>query len=873
MEASRDCQAMALEEDIVSWGKDRPSWQRDVMRRTAAGVVFSNAEYDRLVEDILNTSEAILGAAFGLEHLPQLSAEDPPVCIVSIAEPEHVNALASDQPLTFELKGLTIVYGDNGSGKSGYARLLKRITRARHQEEVLSDVFRDTTLEKPTASLSVRIGDKVESLSWPDSAPRELQRMLFYDGACGAAYIATESDFPYRPSALAVMDGLIDACVAVRTRIDARLDENGRSSTKVPFVADELNNTDIGRFLNQLSANTSVTSLDALIARFDVSSETIDDLKNEEARLRSADTSKERQRLTRQADKLDSLQKHVDHIHSMLGNDGLIAIQERRDQLKALQDAANLLARSFESEPLPGVGASPWKMLWESARKFSEELAYREKAFPVLEDNSRCVLCHQTLNPEGRDRLSRFERFVKDDTQVRVDAALRLYDKQVESLNNLRISPEAVVSDQKDLEATHAGLIVETRGLLAEYQKVRDTTLDVLAGPGRVALFGVEPIATITRLKQASGAARDLATGLANPVVVQERLATVSATRQELELLQAAERSRETIIKEIARRKEREALETAKAAAATGPITKKVLELSEESITEVVRDTFTRETDRLRLERVTIARTRGDKGTLLHQPKLVGARQDVKLPRVFSEGERTALGLAAFFTEAHLDGSKSALVLDDPVTSLDHIRRGLVAARIAELAESRQVIMFTHDVSFVADLKREANGKGVFVAERSVTRSRADERKPGACSTKHPWKAKDVPSRLVELRQELNRIGRDCGTWDEKAYEVAVAVWAGNLSETWERIFSQEIVGPVLAEGGLEVRPMMVKVLARFSDDDHHEFEASYSRVSQWAKRHDKSALVNFVAPDVAALETELSLVDAWFKRVKGYKA
>jgi hypothetical protein len=252
---------------------------------------------------------------------------------------------------------------------------------------------------------------------------------------------------------------------------------------------------------------------------------------------------------------------------------------------------------------------------------------------------------------------------------------------------------------------------------------------------------------------------------------------------------------------------------------------------------------------------------------------LVGARQDVKLPRVFSEGERTALGLAAFFTEAHLDGSKSALVLDDPVTSLDHIRRGLVAARIAELAESRQVIMFTHDVSFVADLKREANGKGVFVAERSVTRSRADERKPGACSTKHPWKAKDVPSRLVELRQELNRIGRDCGTWDEKAYEVAVAVWAGNLSETWERIFSQEIVGPVLAEGGLEVRPMMVKVLARFSDDDHHEFEASYSRVSQWAKRHDKSALVNFVAPDVAALETELSLVDAWFKRVKGYKA
>lgn len=151
-------------------------------------------------------------------------------------------------------------------------------------------------------------------------------------------------------------------------------------------------------------------------------------------------------------------------------------------------------------------------------------------------------------------------------------------------------------------------------------------------------------------------------------------------------------------------------------------------------------------------------------------------------------------------------------------------------------------------------------------------RSRADERKPGACTMKHPWKAKDVPARLDELRQELSRIRRESRAWDEKQYEDAIAVWAGNLSETWERIFSQEIVGPVLAEGGLEVRPMMVKILARFSDDDHREFEGSYGRASQWAKRHDKSAAVNYVAPDIDKLDEELRLVDSWFKRVKGYK-
>ena len=66
---------------------------------------------------------------------------------------------------------------------------------------------------------------------------------------------------------------------------------------------------------------------------------------------------------------------------------------------------------------------------------------------------------------------------------------------------------------------------------------------------------------------------------------------------------------------------------------------------------------------------------------------------------------------------------------------------------------------------------------------------------------------------------------------------------------------------------------MMVKVLAKFTETDRTEFDASYSRVSQWAKRHDKSTLVNYVAPDIADLEAELARVDTWFKRVKGYKS
>ena len=695
---------MALEERIVAWSRERPIWQRDVMRRTAVGELLSDEDYDRLVDDIA-APKVDSEVAFGLEHFPKSAPEDPSVRILSILSTSHVNALSSEQPLTFEPNGLTIIYGDNGSGKSGYARLLKRITRARHQEEVLSDVFRDTAEEKPTASLSVRVAVRDKTVSWPEPRQQELQRMLFYDGACRDAYVAAESDFPYRPSALLVMDGLIRACVAVRSRIDSRLFENLRSATPLPIAHAEMRNTEVGRFLERLSGSTSVNRLDELISQLDPMPDTIDKLKARENLLGSADKSSERRSLARQAERLDALHRHIKGLQSAIDGDALASLQKSRDELNALQDAANATVGGFESEPLPGVGSTAWKALWESARRFSRERAYPNRPFPMVEGESRCVLCQQTLDASGRDRFSAFETFVREDTQKRLEKSRRMHDVQVEELRGLPISPEFIAQYLRDLHPTHTDLVTRCEALLDAYRNVRDQTVGALTGARGFPRFDIDSSTVLAQITDATASARELAASLDDPVLVQRQLAEVTAQRRERELLLQIKDSREMIVGEIVRLRERAALEAAKSAAATGPITRKIKELSEESVTDVIRDAFTRETDRLRLERVTMSRTRGERGALLHRPRLVGARQDVKLPRVFSEGERTALGLAAFFTEAHLDTSRSALILDDPVTSLDHVRRELVAARLAAFAEDRQVIVFTHDVAFVCGPK------------------------------------------------------------------------------------------------------------------------------------------------------------------------
>ena len=64
------------------------------------------------------------------DHIPDPDAAAMAVTLRAIRGAENVNALKPGERLTFDKAGLTVVYGDNGSGKSGYARILKKVSRA-----------------------------------------------------------------------------------------------------------------------------------------------------------------------------------------------------------------------------------------------------------------------------------------------------------------------------------------------------------------------------------------------------------------------------------------------------------------------------------------------------------------------------------------------------------------------------------------------------------------------------------------------------------------------------------------------------------------------------------------------------------------------
>ncbi|UIY24833.1 hypothetical protein LZK76_02970 [Rhizobium leguminosarum] len=141
----------------------------------------------------------------------------------------------------------------------------------------------------------------------------------------------------------------------------------------------------------------------------------------------------------------------------------------------------------------------------------------------------------------------------------------------------------------------------------------------------------------------------------------------------------------ETANKEIRRLDDLWILRSCIADTATNAITKLGNDIADNIITPRMRDQFQSEIVRLAAEkvRVEIVRSGGQYGSPNYQVRLF-ANPKAKVHMVLSESEQTCVALAAFLTELATASHKSALVFDDPVTSLDHCWREKVAERLSK---------------------------------------------------------------------------------------------------------------------------------------------------------------------------------------------
>jgi hypothetical protein len=467
---------MTIGDDIAEWARWRPLWQQEILQILAEGLPITGVELAAAIDTLLDPP-GTSGPTRPL-NLALASADDITVTLAALRSCKGINALTDDQDLDFTTAGLTVVYGDNGSGKSGYARLIKEAVGARHPAQVLPDVFEDRP-DEPSAVMHFTTDDDAREHKIPGPADPLVRQMHFYDEHCGDAYLARKSVITYRPSALVLLDGLIDVCDRLRNALADRLRDNNLRALNLNLPA----GTEAAQFAASLTADTTEDAIESATTLAPEATQKRADAISEVARLEASDARTERSRLAGLAMAPVALSNLLRGVAVELSHDALELAGADLQRARELREAALVAATADFNDELPGVGGATWRALWEAARAYSTD-AYHGEQFPVTHDSARCPLCQQVLDTDARSRLARFDQYMRDTTERDAAAAEQVVRGHLRRLRELPVGVGAGAAHLGSLRAVAPELVAQVQACLESAGTARDAVVNWLEGAG-----------------------------------------------------------------------------------------------------------------------------------------------------------------------------------------------------------------------------------------------------------------------------------------------------------------------------------------------------------------------------------------------------
>ena len=237
----------------------------------------------------------------------------------------------------------------------------------------------------------------------------------------------------------------------------------------------------------------------------------------------------------------------------------------------------------------------------------------------------------------------------------------------------------------------------------------------------------------------------------------------------------------------------------------------------------------------------------------------------VGVTSVLSEGESRALSLAAFLSELTTATCNSAIIFDDPVSSLDHVWRERIACRLVAEAENRQVIVFTHDILFLRFLLDECLHQEVPCHHQYVRR----DGQAGISSTDLPWIAMGIKDRVGSLHnlwQAADKLFRMSGP---EAYERQAREIYAFTREAWEQGVTEVLLNDVVEPYRTSIETKKVRALHDITEDDCRIVEDGMTECSRWMRGHVHPAADSTPFPKPTHLQKCIQDLDDWVQRIR----
>lgn len=855
-----------LLEEILEWSQTLPEWQRDALRRLFqhGAADLTDADYSDLYM-MMKSGKGVVSSdlkplTLDASHLPRASGASEHTTLKAIRDLTAVNRLLSGQTLSFSSQGMTVVYGGNGTGKSGYARVLKKACRARDQSEnVLTDASDPAQVGSiPAATFDIEVSGTAKSVAWAldKAAPDEMATIAVFDGKCARAYLTTEGEVDYIPYGLDAVAGLAKV---VLPELENRLATEIATLDVDQAMLEPLSgNTKVGSLIEGFGPNTKQEDVECLA---DLTDEELKRLGELDKILADEDPRATANKVRLEVQRIDGLAARIDAASRVVSTEAAEELEELdRDAVnatRAMQEAAQSL-RSGE-DLLPGTGDELWRRMFEAAQRYSVGGAYPGHTFPHTDDGALCPLCQQELGEAG-ERLKRFQSFVEQDTAKTAQQAIKTLGAALEALKASAIDFQLDAALTAELSAINPGL----PELVKDYQSKVDARRDAI-----LTSSASHDWSTLPRLEdEPAPLLREQSALLATKADVLDKAAN-GEQRKALEVesdeLRARSRLKDSlkaVSKLLVSVKLKAALEDCRKDLKTTGISTKAKALADGAVTGKLREALDDEFKKLGGVPFELKLAdRSEKGKTVYKLQMK-AVAGAKLEDILSEGEQRAIAIGSFLAELSLAGHRGGIIFDDPVSSLDHQRKGSIAKRLAEEAKFRQVIVFTHDIVFLSMLADEAKrAKAIFNAH--WLEKEADGRAGRVTLNETPTTTKVyLDTKLA--RASIGAAEKVTGQDRERTLRQA----GGELRRTLEEIVAMHLFKDVVGRWRENLRLTLVKEI-HWDNSLADEIDSLFAELSRVVEGHSHTLEYSGGPPDIDELKKLADRVDGAIREAK----
>jgi energy-coupling factor transporter ATP-binding protein EcfA2 len=706
-------------ESVETWLATKPFWEQYVWKL--------NLEKDALTGEDIDQCYAYLSEYLGLieplaEKKPAISFKNE---ILSLSEPStgsekitlvevkdfvDVNAISDDCSIKMG-PHLTLIYGGNGSGKSGVGRLLCNACFSRGEREILPNVRTNSSGNAETGATFVIQDDCGSTTEIEYSLGEnidELERFAVFDSESVLIHLDQSNNVNFTPAQIKVFDKVAETISKLEEKLtnerNARKKDNPFATM---FLDGDTSATAV--FCKAITAATKETDI-LKHANYDPRADgrAMIGLQRQIEEKRKLDIPAKKKQLGVERQNLAALKATLQTVV-----DRFTATKEREahqlvaDILEKKKIVEGLSVSSFDDGILRSIGRPEWKALILAARA----LYVAEKAASKGKEPAHCMLCHQKLTQGAQTLFQRYWQFLESKAEGELTQLMRRQAALVQDLRSARaMHPKLLDTDAgvKILTDEDAKSLAQLKTQFKVLERVTSEWAGNIGNLEKVDRTSV-PKVDLTRIDALITKKKAEEAKLVDPTV---EIGKLTAQLNGLKHKKAVTAVKDAALEYLA------FLEWSVKAGRVGfagikmATTKKRTESFLAGVAQNYKGVFNQELAKLDCDFNLVMHTSGDQGSTVKEYRLDFA-EDYNPSQILSEGEQNACSLADFLTEVQLDKNNCGIIFDDPVTSLDHERKDHIAKRLAEEAGQRQVVVFTHDIVFMSQLVKHAERNSI----------------------------------------------------------------------------------------------------------------------------------------------------------------